>query len=45
METEIAPLDMLINNFYLAGMVTVIALVIMIVFGRFERELVPEENQ
>ncbi len=33
-----------INNFYLAGMVTFIALVIMVVLGRFERELVSTEH-
>ncbi|MDX1559074.1 MAG: MgtC/SapB family protein, partial [Marinobacter sp.] len=31
-----------INNFYLAGMVTGLALVIMVVLGRFEHELIPE---
>lgn len=33
-----------INNFYLAGMVTVMALLIMVILGRFERELVPDEK-
>lgn len=32
------------NNFYLAGMVTGLALVIMVVLGRFEHELIPEDK-